>query len=182
MAALKLTKEDAEWLAEKMDSLMYNNIIFTKNSDIKRWKTLADRIKRSTNSIKPRSAKNKGASFQKDMAEFISRVTGVPFDNQSDQSEILCRTMGCSGVDIMLRGEAIKRFKRFAIECKNQNTLSLPDWIRQAKANCNKDGYGDWLLMIKSALIEDTIVVMSLSALEENFDWPFRKTDQDGKR
>ena len=124
---------------------------------------LRDKIKRSIKQIKPRSAKDKGATWQKSVCELISRIIGLPFDNQDDNCSIHSRTMGCSGSDVELRGEARKRFP-FGVECKNSNQISLPDWCRQAKSNAID---GRWLLFIKSAKLEENVVVMTTDVFEE---------------
>ena len=66
------------------------------------------------------------------------------------------REMGQSGTDIRLVGAAQEQFP-FSVECKNQETWSVPAWIRQAKKNQKDDT--DWLLVCKKNN-EDPIVVM----------------------
>lgn len=168
MPTIKMSKEDAKWLSEKMKAIA-EDWNFYDTPKRKKWLSLAERFGRSCSTIKPRSAKNKGATWQKDIAEELSLITEIPFDNQDDQSEILCRTMGCSGVDIILRGEALKRFP-FGIEAKNQNSISLPDWSRQAESNSLN---GKWMLFIKSALLEEPLVAFPMRLLREYFKKEF---------
>jgi hypothetical protein len=168
MPTIKISKEDAKWLSEKM-KLIAEDWNFYETPKKKKWMSLADRFERSCESIKPRSAKNKGASWQKEVAEEISLITEVPFDNQDDQSEILCRTMGCSGSDVILRGKALERFP-IAPECKNQNNISISDWCKQAKDN---EINGKWMLFIKSALLEEPIVAFPMRLLREYFKKEF---------
>lgn len=126
---------------------------------------LQKRIENSMKQIKPRSAKNKGAAWQKEIAEFVSRITEIPYNQQDDNCLIHAREMGLSGVDVILRGKARELFP-YDIECKNCNNISLPEWIRQAENNCTE--LNNWLLFIKSpAVTAKKIVVLSLSKFEE---------------
>jgi len=123
---------------------------------------LLKKISRSMTRIKPRSAKNKGASWQKEMCEMISRITGIPFDQSSDSCDIHSREMGLSGADIIVRGKARMLFQ-FDPECKNCNSLSLPEWVRQAKANAKS---GNWILFVKSPKLEENIAILSVTQFE----------------
>lgn len=106
--------------------------------------------------IKVSSAKAKGRNFQKYIASLISELTGIPHGKDED---IESRPMGQSGTDIILRGDALKRFP-FSIECKAQESWSVPSWIKQAKAN-RKDGT-DWVLFAKRSR-EEPVVIMGVS-------------------
>ena len=77
--------------------------------------------------MKSRSGKNKGKRFQNWIAQQISDLLGIPCEKDGD---IESRQMGMSGVDIILRGKAAELFP-YSIEAKNQETFSLPAWIRQ---------------------------------------------------
>lgn len=70
------------------------------------------------------------------------------------------REMGQGGTDIRLVGEAQEQFP-YSVECKNQETWSLPAWIKQAKEN-QKEGT-DWLLVCKKNHNEP-VIVMDASA------------------
>ena len=123
--------------------------------DSKQSIALSKKIERSKKQIKPRSAKNKGSSYQKKVCEYISQITNIPLI-KGDECLIQSRGMGQQGTDVVLYGKARKLFP-YGIECKNCNTISLPLWVKQAKANAID---GKYLLFIKSALLEDEIVVM----------------------
>lgn len=152
---LNLSKTEKEKLIKLLE-----NDKSTKSNEL-----LIKRIKNSMKTIKPRSAKNKGLEWQKETCEIVSRITGIPYDQKSDECEIHSRESGLSGVDIILRGEAKKRFP-FCIECKNAKTISLAEWVRQAQDNCNESD--NWLLVIKSPILPmKKIVVMSLSKFEK---------------
>lgn len=103
--------------------------------------------------MKTRSAKNKGARLQKWVAEKISKLLGIPCGKDE---LISSREMGISGTDVRLIGKA-KRLFKYSIECKNQETWSLPVWIKQAKSNQEK-GTG-WLLVVKKNHHEPIVVM-----------------------
>lgn len=93
--------------------------------------------------ISVKSRKAKGRKLQNWAAKKISELLGIPCGK--DKS-IQGREMGQSGVDVKLYGEALELFP-FAVECKAQETWSVPAWIRQAKDN-EMEGT-DWLLFCK---------------------------------
>lgn len=128
----------------------------------KKTEALLKKVERSQKQIKPRSAKNKGALWQKEMCEMISRITGVKFDQQDDACDIHSREMGLSGADIIVRGRARALFD-FDPECKNCNVVSVPEWIRQAKSNSKGDKY---VIFVKSPRLEDNVAIMSIDNFE----------------
>ena len=136
-----------------------------ENDNSKTSLKLLKRIKKSLTPIKPRSAKNKGAMWQKEVAECISRITGLEYNQQDDNCLIHAREMGLSGVDVILRGKAREKFP-FDVECKNCNNISLPAWVKQAEENCID--LNNWLLFIKSPVLScKKVVVMSFTKFEE---------------
>lgn len=94
--------------------------------------------------MKTSSIKNKGRQHQKYIADCFGEVFGVP---SGRDTEIDWRGMGQSGVDIIFSPRIRKVFP-VAIECKNTKTFSLPQFIRQAEANCKGD-YKYWMLIHK---------------------------------
>ena len=97
--------------------------------------------------------KAKGRKLQKMIAEQISQLLGIP---HGKDELIQSREMGQSGVDVKLIGEARKKFP-FSVECKAQEKLAIPEWIKQAKQN-QIEGT-DWLLFCKRKR-EDSFVIM----------------------
>jgi hypothetical protein len=93
--------------------------------------------------IKTRSAKNKGVLFQKEIAQKISDLLGIPIEKDGDLES---RQMGMSGVDIILRGKAKKGFN-YSVECKRVESLSIPAWIKQAESNLGN--FKNWLLFFR---------------------------------
>lgn len=155
---INLNKEEADFILEYLDP---HNFCEPKN-EIMAGK-LCKRIDRAKTPIKPRSAKNKGMDWQKEICSFISRLIGIEYDQKSDDCLIHSRESGLSGTDVVLRGEAKEKFP-YSIECKNCKSISLPEWIRQAESNSED---GNWLLFIKSPAIESKkVVVLSINQFE----------------
>lgn len=86
--------------------------------------------------------KAKGRRLQNWVASKISAILGIPYGKDEMISP---REMGQSGTDVRLIGEAQTRFP-FSIECKNQETWYIHEWMKQAKEN-EKVGT-DWLLFM----------------------------------
>ena len=93
--------------------------------------------------MKPRSAKNKGARFQKDIAKKISEITNIPVEKDG---ELESRPMSQAGVDIILRGKALKLFP-FSVECCCAEQWAVNSKVSQAKKNVMKDT--NWLCFFK---------------------------------
>lgn len=104
-------------------------------------------------SISISSRKAKGRKLQQWVAEKISKMLNIPW---GPDELIASREMGQIGTDVRLIGEAKKKFK-FSVEIKNQETWSIPAWIKQAKSNQEKGT--DWLLVMKKNRHEEIIVM-----------------------
>jgi len=101
--------------------------------------------------------KEKAKRLQKLVAAKVSELTGLPWGKDCP---IESRQMGESGVDIRLDSQA-RCVWPWSCECKNQETWSVSEWIKQAQANCY-DGT-DWLLVLGKNNTKP-IVVMDLEA------------------
>ncbi len=118
--------------------------------------------------MKTSSAKAKGRRLQKWMAQKISDLTGIP---HGKDELIETREMGQAGVDVKLIGIARDKFP-FSVECKNQESWSVPKYIEQAQKNVMLGT--DWLLVIKRADIKP-VVLMDANAfmdLLKHIDFP----------
>jgi len=93
--------------------------------------------------ISVQSAKAKGRKAQQWVMRKISNLTGIPCGKDE---LIASREMGQSGTDVRLIGKAQKAFP-WSVECKWQESWSVPAFIRQAKENQKKGT--DWLLLMK---------------------------------
>ena len=91
--------------------------------------------------MKTSSKKAKGSRLQKWVANQISRVTGYACGKDK---HIASRESSQPGTDIRLVGEVREDFP-FSIECKNQETWNIHDWIKQAQDN--QEPNMDWMLI-----------------------------------
>ncbi len=87
------------------------------------------------------------------MCQKISDLLHIPWG----QDELIAsREMGQSGTDVRLLSKAQMEFQ-YSVECKAQETWSVPAWVKQAQAN-QKEGT-DWLLVCKRKN-EKPIIIM----------------------
>lgn len=103
--------------------------------------------------IKVSSRKQKGRKFQQWIAAQISNLLKIPVQKDGD---IESRPMAQSGVDVILRGTALKLFP-FSVEAKHQEAWAIPAWIKQAKANANSGT--SWLLFVKKNRTEPIVIL-----------------------
>ena len=103
--------------------------------------------------ISVHSAKAKGRRLQQWAMRKISELTGIPCGKDE---LIASREMGQSGTDVRLIGKAQTMFP-WSVECKYQETWSIPAWIKQAKENQKKGT--NWLLFIKRNQHEEIVVL-----------------------
>jgi hypothetical protein len=99
------------------------------------------------------SAKAKGRNLQQWTCKKISELLNIPWGKDE---LIASREMGQPGTDVKLVGEAQERFP-FSVECKWQESWSVPTWIKQAQEN-QKAGT-DWLLVLKKNRIKPVVVM-----------------------
>lgn len=88
-----------------------------------------------SNRIKVSSAKAKGRSLQKRIADMISQTIGIPVKKDG---EIEPRPMSQTGRDVILRGRAKELFRFHGIECKYTEKISIWDAIKQAETHGGK--------------------------------------------
>ena len=103
--------------------------------------------------MKTASTKAKGRNLQKWAAKKISELTGIPYGKDE---LIASRPMGQPGTDIVLKGEARKKFP-FSVECKNQERWDIHSWIRQAQ--CNQLDKTDWLIICKKNRMHPVVII-----------------------
>lgn len=103
--------------------------------------------------ITPQSAKAKGRELQKWVCNKISLSTGFPWGK--DQP-IESRPMGQSGVDVRMESKVLKTFP-FSVECKWQESWSIPAWVKQAELNQLPNT--DWLLVVKRSRQKPVIIM-----------------------
>lgn len=98
--------------------------------------------------------KSKARWLQNWVAEQVSLILGIPWGRDE---LIEARQMGQAGVDVILRGEAAKRFS-YSIECASGDKINWVSKVRQARKNI-KQGT-DWLLFLKRSEFKAPVVLM----------------------
>lgn len=93
------------------------------------------------------SRKAKGRNFQYWVANKLASLLGVEFNQQDDLCPIHSREMGQAGADVFIRERVLYDKFPFDIECKNQEKISVYNYIDQAKEN-TKEGR-NWLVFHK---------------------------------
>jgi len=142
-------------------------LLNTDKGDSKDREAIAKKLRKADKKIAISSAKGKGRALQQDICRKISTLIDIPFDNSDDSCLIHSREMGQSGVDVILRGEAQKKFP-FAVECKSTEQISLRNFISQAKLN-TKEGI-EWLVVLRTKSLTEDIVIMSWETFEKLFN------------
>lgn len=131
----------------------------------KECERLIKKFERAEKTIKVSSRKGKGRALQYWVCDRIAKMFGLEFVQSDDNCLIHSREMGQHGTDIVLRGFVYERFP-FDIECKSCESLSIPEWVRQAREN-SKDNR-DWLVVFKKQSIGGVpLVVMGWDCFEK---------------
>lgn len=120
--------------------------------------TIRKRLERANTQIKTRSAKQKGLGFQKWLCQEIAELIDESYFPGEDDSPIDSRPSGQHGVDIILRGEAKKKFP-FSVEAKNQENMNLVETIKQAQENMAEGT--DWVIAHKRKTLDFPIVIIT---------------------
>ena len=114
----------------------------------------------------PASRKAKGRRLQQAVRQDLIDRLGI------DPGDILSTAMGQSGCDLYLSPAARARFP-FAVECKHQETISLPAWWQQCTANAEKEGLTPLLLIKRNR--EEPLAVLRwsdlLALLQQDHRW-----------
>lgn len=166
MKEMIFTKEESEFIQDCLNNEIMSlksglccQDMDTTNKNAKREKEcerLIKKFQRAEKKIKVSSAKGKGRNLQYWVCERIGKIFNVEFNQSDDNCLIQSRPMGQHSVDIILRGELRKKFP-FSIECKAQENLNLPEWIRQAKENELPETH--WMLIFKKQTIDSKPIV-----------------------
>lgn len=129
---------------------------------------LIKKFENAEKTIKISSRKGKGRGLQYWVCDRIAKIFGIEFVQSDDTCLVHSREMGQKGTDICLRGELYKKFP-FDIECKSCESLSVPDWVRQARTN--KKENRDWLVVFKKQTIgHEPLVIMEWETFERLFE------------
>lgn len=114
-------------------------------------------------SISVASRKAKGRALQQWVCNRLSEISGIPWGS-NDEDEIRSRTMGLSGVDVILTGAAKERFP-FSFECKSGESFQFVSSIEQARKNETPDR--PWVLVHRRKKFRNPIVLMDWSTFEK---------------
>lgn len=114
--------------------------------------------------IKVSSRKAKGRELQYWVCRKIADIFNIEFNQQDDSCLIHSREMGLNGKDVILRGFVAEKFP-YDIECKCCEKLDIPNWIKQAKSNSEKN----WLVVFKKKEIGEPVVLMSWETFENTY-------------
>lgn len=103
-----------------------------QENELKELKDLLTKIKRGSNS------KKKGASYERSIAEKFKKVYNVELSRTPQSGGFAKKTSKAKDFkgDIIPLDDTID-FK-LHIECKNQKTWKLTEWLEQAKKDCPK--------------------------------------------
>lgn len=104
------------------------------------------------------SAKAKGRRLQQNVAQLLRDATGLT------ESDIRSISMGAQGCDVMLSAEARKHIP-FAIECKNQEKISIWASWEQTKDNAELEKLQPLLVFSKNH--SEVLVTMTFGSFLE---------------
>lgn len=177
MKEMIFTKDESEFIQDCLNNEIISlqsgffgqDMEITKNNDKrkKECERLIKKFQRAEKKIKVSSAKGKGRNLQYWVCERIAKMFGIEFIQSDDNCLIHSREMGQHGTDIVLHGNVYKDFP-FDIECKSCESLSIPEWVRQARAN--KKENRDWLVIFKKQTIgHEPLVIMEWKTFEKTF-------------
>lgn len=108
------------------------------------------------------SAKAKGRDLQKWVCQKISELTD---EKWGKDCPIESRPMGQTGVDVRMEFHVWEQFP-YSVECKWQESWSVPAWIKQAQDN-QREGT-DWLLFLRRNRMNPySVVVMDADVFFE---------------
>ena len=114
----------------------------------------------------PASRKAKGRRFQQQLREDLIRELNI------NPGDILSTAMGQSGCDLYLSPAARALFP-YGVECKAQETISLPAWWKQCESNASKVELTPLLLIKRNR--EEPLAVLRwsdlLALLQQDHRW-----------
>jgi len=119
---------------------------------------LRKKLENNLKTIKVSSRKGKGRGFQQEICQLISELIDIPYNQADEQCEIHSKEMGLRGVDLVFRGEALKRFP-FSVECKNCESLDLAKTVTPARDYTIANTH--WLIFHRRKSIPEDLVMMS---------------------
>lgn len=128
--------------------------------------------------MKTSSAKSKGRKLQNYVRDLI-----LKHFNSLEEDDVKCAIMGESGIDLHLSPAARKLFP-FSVECKNQETMKIWEWLKQCEVNVKHNTFP---LLVFKRNRSKTYCVMELDHLVEllgdlNYDnWTMPRIEFENK-
>jgi len=160
-----------------VDALEYHN----EHYESKTRQKLIKKLIKPVTKIKVSSAKAKGRKLQQWTVLKIAQLFNYKIPSEKDLSVFKNREMGQAGVDVVIKSAKMRRAFPFAIECKNQEQVSLPAWLRQAQANVT-DTMPHFMLIIRNKLIPKPVIVIDWSGFEAIWNrQPYNKGQGENK-
>ncbi len=159
MKDIQFKSDEVNWIKEA--------VLDYYGTETKESKKIIRKLDRAEKKIKTSSAKGKGRNLQYWVCERIAEMFGIKFVQSDDTCLVHSRTMGLSGTDVVLTGELAEKFP-FAVECKACETLSIPEWVRQARSN-TKENQNYLLVFKKQTIGSEPVVLMDWSCFENIF-------------
>lgn len=138
-----------------------------------RYKRLIDKIQKPHKRITVQSAKAKGRNLQKWALRMIANLLRYDLPEDKDLSLIRSREMGQSGTDIVINKSLRDRFP-FAVECKNQEQISLPAFVEQARSNTSSS-LPYLMVILKNKSLKNPLICMEQEGLSYLYDALYNK-------
>lgn len=159
---LNLDTKDIQIIMDALE--MYHNEKMGK-ADIS-LVPLMKKLKNNMKTITVASRKGKGRNLQKFICQEIADLIGAYYNQGDDQCLIHSREMGISGIDIVLRGNALVEFP-FSVEAKCSEGLNLLETYQQATDNVVKGT--DWMIVHQRKSIPETLCIISWNTFKKLF-------------
>jgi hypothetical protein len=99
--------------------------------------------------MKPSSAKNKGATYQRWVRDKI-----LEYFPSLEPDDVKSTSMGAGGEDVLLSPAARKLFP-YTIECKSRARIAVYEWYTQAKGHKDHEP----LVFIKANRLEPLVIM-----------------------
>ncbi len=125
--------------------------------------SIIKKFKNNLKTIKIASRKGKGRNLQKFICQEIADLLSITYDQSDDNCLIQSRPMGMSGLDVILRGDALIDFP-FSIEAKCAESLNILQTFGQVTKN--QLPMTDWMIVHQRKSIPEPLCIISWDAFK----------------
>jgi hypothetical protein len=125
--------------------------------------------------VSVQGAKHNSRELQKWTAHEIAKAINIP-DGKDEAIE--SRPMGQAGVDVILHGEAKRRFP-FAVECKHGQNIGWQAAVKQAKEAQKKAKYPFWLVVMKALSFKRRFVLVDAEVFFNIYKEAITRVDEE---